>query len=253
MTDRMEGILSALTAQHADLDAMLDSLDDAQWAVPVPRCPGWTVADVVVHLAQTDELAAASASGDFEGQARIFREGANVDEGAAEAVDMERGASSCELLRRWRAGSVAQHAALSAADLGVRLPWVTNTLSPATLATTRLSESWIHTGDIADALGITLPSDADRLHHIAWLAWATLPYAFEREGSTLLGPVAVTLDGPDGKQWRFGDEATATTRVTGPGDEWCAVAARRVEPAATRLIAEGPDAEMVLALVRTYA
>jgi hypothetical protein len=33
----------------------------------------------------------------------------------------------------------------------------------------------------------------------------------------------------------------------------CAVAARRVAPSATSLVGEGPDADAVLALVRTYA
>ena len=66
MTDRMPDILAALAGQHADLAAMLATLDDTQWAEPVPRCPGWSVADVVLHLAQTDEAAAASASGGFD-------------------------------------------------------------------------------------------------------------------------------------------------------------------------------------------
>ena len=41
--------------------------------------------------------------------------------------------------------------------------------------------------------------------------------------------------------------------LEGAGAELCLVAARRVDPADTRLHATGPDAQAVLDLVRTYA
>jgi uncharacterized protein (TIGR03084 family) len=243
---------AALAEQHAELDAILSALDDDAWATPVPRCPGWTVADVVLHMAQTDEVAAASARGDFEGLGKLFGASGTVDDGAADAVEVERGAAPSELLARWRAAASAQRELLAAADPKVRLPWVTNTLTPKALATTRLSECWIHTGDIADALGVPTPP-TDRLQHIAWLAWRTVPYAFERDGQKVSGPVAVALIAPDGSEWRFGDFDAASTTVTGPAEQWCEVAARRLEPADTELRADGPDADEVLRLVRTYA
>jgi uncharacterized protein (TIGR03084 family) len=249
----MNDILEALADQHAELDRLLAGLDERAWTAPVPRCPGWAVTDVVLHLAQTDEMAAASASGEFREAKRLFDGSSTVDQGADAFVEQERGASPAALLDRWRAASKAQSAALAAADPAVRLPWVTNTLSPAALATTRVAESWIHTGDIADALGIALPRADTRLRHIAWLAWKTLPYAFARAGEELSGPVAVSLHAPDGEAWSFGDAQTATTTVTGAGADWCLVAARRLEPSAADLRAEGPDADDVLALVRTYA
>ena len=43
------------------------------------------------------------------------------------------------------------------------------------------------------------------------------------------------------------------TTVRGSAAELCDVAGRRVEPAATDLVAEGPDGAAVLELVRTYA
>jgi len=60
----MDAILSALGEEHAELDTLLQPLDDAGWSSPT-RCDGWTVADVVLHLAQTDQLALASARGQF--------------------------------------------------------------------------------------------------------------------------------------------------------------------------------------------
>ena len=249
----MKDILEALAEQHAELETLLAGLDESAWAAPVPRCPGWTVADVVLHLAQTDEMGAASASGRFGDVRALVSDAADVDEGADQYVEQERGAAPAELLDRWRAASRALAHALASADPGERVPWVTNTLTPATLATTRVAESWIHTGDVADALGIALPRADSRLRHIAWLAWRTLPYAFERAGKKLSGPVAVTLTAPDGSAWSFGDAAGATTTVTGPAEEWCLVAARRLDPSTSDLHASGHDAGGVFALVRTYA
>ena len=51
----MEAVLTALRAQLAELDALLDPLDDAGWARP-SACEGWTIADVVLHLAQTNRV-----------------------------------------------------------------------------------------------------------------------------------------------------------------------------------------------------
>jgi uncharacterized protein (TIGR03083 family) len=60
----VQAILSALGEQHSELAALLDPLDDAFWQRPT-RCEGWSVADVTLHLAQTDELTLASAPGRF--------------------------------------------------------------------------------------------------------------------------------------------------------------------------------------------
>ena len=77
------------------------------------------------------------------------------------------------------------------------MQWVSGDLSARTLATTRLSECWIHTGDVAEALGVEL-EPPDRLWHIARLAWRTVPYAFARAGRDAPGPVAFELRGPNG-------------------------------------------------------
>jgi uncharacterized protein (TIGR03084 family) len=167
-------------------------------------------------------------------------------------VDLERGLPNDELLRRWRDEAAHLSASLRAGDPDEKVTWVAGRLRRRTLATTRLAETWIHTGDVAGALGVEL-APTDRLEHIARLAWRTLPYAFERAGRTLSGPVAFELVGPSGAAWSFVPDEPAVTTVRGPGAELCDVAGRRVEPAATALVAEGPDGASVLELVRTYA
>jgi uncharacterized protein (TIGR03084 family) len=123
-----------------------------------------------------------------------------------------------------------------------------------TLATTHLAECWIHSGDVADGLGVEL-APTDRLRLIARLAWRTLPYAFTRAGEQPPGRVAFELTGPSGDEWRFADAADepSPTLVRGTALDLCRVAGQRASAADTDLVATGPDADAVLALVRTFA
>lgn len=251
----MQAILIALDEQHAELAGLLDALDDADWQRPT-RCEGWTVANVVLHLAQTDELALASAQGRFAEGLHVLaggvETGGNVDDGAAAMVARDRGSPDADLLERWRAGAAALRGALAVGDPHRRVGWVAGQLSTQTLATTRLAECWIHSGDVAEAVGVVL-EPTDRLEHIARLAWRTLPYAFARDGRELTGPVSFDLAAPSGERWHFVPDTEPATVVEGPGAELCLVAARRVDAEDTALRGVGPDASAVLQLVRTYA
>jgi uncharacterized protein (TIGR03084 family) len=252
----VDTILYALAEQHAALGELLRALDDAGWHRPT-RCDGWDVADVVLHLAQTDELALASAQGRFADGLNVLAGGldrqGNVDDGAGAMVERDRGIAEVDLFERWRAGAAALRTALVTADPHRRVDWVAGQLSTRTLAATRLSECWIHTGDVAGAIGVPQePTDA--LEHVARLAWRTLPYAFAREGRALHGPVEFHLRAPSGtRTWDFVPDEPAVTTIEGEGAELCLVAARRVAPDATGLRGSGPDALAVLELVRTYA
>lgn len=243
----MKEIVAALSEQ---LDELRSLLDGADLSLP-SACAGWSIGDVVLHLAHTNELAIMSAEGTLPAVAAVPPAGA-IDDGADAAVARERDSSTPEeLVARWQVSADRMRAALLACDPSARLQWVAGTLAARTLATTRLAESWIHTGDIAFGLGVTLTPGA-RLQHIARLAWRTIPYAFEREGLAAPGPVAFRLEGVGGERWDFGDD-DAPTVITGDGVELCHVASRRVPPSATRLVGRGPDAEHVLAVARTWA
>jgi uncharacterized protein (TIGR03084 family) len=251
----VQAILTALEEQHSELAGLLESQDDAGWEQPT-RCEGWTVADVVLHLAQTDELALASAQGQFDAGLGVLAHGldgqGNVDDGAAAMVARERGVPNASLFKRWASGAAALRDVLATSDPHRRVEWVEGRLSTWTLATTRLAECWIHTGDVAEASGVAQET-TDRLEHIARLAWRTLPYAFAREGRQLAGPVAFELLAPSGGQWRFVPDTEPATVIEGAGADLCLVAARRVTAEKTSLRGSGPDARAVLELVRTYA
>lgn len=252
-------VVDALAEQHAELDALVSSVDGGG-ARRESRCEGWTVADVVLHLAQSDELAIASVTrgggvpgGDSGGgmSLGIDVKVTSTDEWAEASVAQQRDTPWPEIRERWRRSAARLVEVGRNADPHDRVTWVAGKLSVRSLVTTRLAEGWIHTGDVAHAFG-RAPEASGRLWHIARLAWRTLPYAFARAGRDAPGPVAFELRGPDGEPWVFTD-GNAENLIRGDALELCLVAARRVEPAATSLQADGPDAAAVLELVRTYA
>lgn len=251
----MEAIIAALSEQHAELDGLLAPLDDERWSRP-SACEGWSVADVVVHLAQTDEMALASLDGRFSATLDGLLAGlppvGSLDAAVDAMVVKERGEPAAAVYARWSRAASELRTQFAVCNPRRRVQWVAGELSAWTLAATRLSESWIHTGDVAFGLGVTR-EPAPRMEHVARLAWRTLPHAFARAGRELTGPVAFHLTGPGGDDWRFEPELDAVTVVRGPAADLCAVAARRVPASETALTGVGPDAEAVLELVRTWA
>ncbi len=250
----MPELLGDLADQHAELQALVDNLGPTGWAAPTP-CDGWDVRDVLAHLEQGDELASASLRGELDVSIEsTMRRGAPgaVDAAADAGVAMARGRDGGEVLHAWRAQAQALRDAFAAADPHASLQWVVGRLTAQTLATTRLAECWIHTGDVASALGVAC-APTPRLRHVARLAWRTIPYAFAQAGLPPPGPVGFDLVGPDGAAWRFGLDDGPATVVTGDGGDLCAVAGRRLDPADARVRADGPNAAAVLQLLRTYA
>lgn len=254
----MNAVVAVLGEQHDELERLVAPLSEDGWERPVPDCPGWTVADVVLHLAQVDELVMAGAT---EGNAQACARMAGGPAAAGESVDAtmgrmvahERGGPAENVLIRWWGATAALRAFFRIRDPREPLPWVVGPVAARTLATTRMVECWIHTRDVAAALGTT-PVEGPQLWQVARLAWRTLPHAFARDGRPAISTEAVRIEltAPDGDRWTFGPEG-APTVVTGPALEFCLVAARRIDAGATTLSATGPDGDAVLALVRTWA
>jgi uncharacterized protein (TIGR03084 family) len=253
-------IFEDLEAEQGRLESILVTLDEEQWVSP-SGASGWTIADVVLHLAQSEEAVAASVEFASVAGAAAVRgglgtvlsnqpAGATTDEVAEQAVRAERAGAST-VLRRWQQARAVALAALRAADPQRALPWVDAPLKPPTLATTRLAEHWAHGLDITEPLGIDFP-DTDRLRHIAWLAHRTLPYAFAGAGLPA-AEVSCELTAPDGATvWRFGPPG-ADSSITGHAGAFCRVAVRRLGADESGLHVTGPDAATALRLVRTYA
>ena len=239
-------IFDDLVAEHEQLEGILAALDDAAWGSP-SGAPGWTVRDVVVHLAQTDEGVVATAGGSAEAAWRAGPQ--TVDEMVEEQVRADH-AAPAEVLARFQVAWRASVAALRAADPDRRLNWAAAPLRPATLATTRIAEHWAHGLDITGPLGIDFP-DTDRLRHVAWLGHATLPYAFALAGDDP-HPVHCELVGPHGDTWQYGPPEADST-ITGAAGAFCRVGARRLAADDSGLVATGPHAAAALRVLRNYA
>jgi uncharacterized protein (TIGR03084 family) len=240
-------IFDDLEAEQERLEGILQGLDDGQWTAP-SGAEGWTVSDVVLHLAQSEEAVVASTTGASSG--RWPASGAPVDAVADQLVQAER-TQPGQTFERWQAARRGAVAALRAADADQPLPWVVGTIKPATLATTRLAEHWAHGLDITEPLGIALP-DTGRLNHIAWLAHRTLPYAFTVAGQEP-HQVRCELTAPDGVTvWAYGP-GDADSVISGPAGAFCRVAAQRLAPQDSGLTATGPYGPAALKVVRTYA
>ena len=105
-------VIDDLVAEAVRLDSILSLLTEAQWLAD-SAADGWSVADVVLHLAQGDEGVATSAGG--TGPRAGAAADVTVDEWAARMVEAER-AAPAEVFLRWRQSRDAAVAALRAAD-----------------------------------------------------------------------------------------------------------------------------------------
>jgi len=242
-------VFDDLAAEQERLSGILGGLDEAQWMSP-SGAAGWTIADVVLHLAQSEEAVVVTGSGGDLRTGLGQASGGTMDERAAWMVRAERAAPDV-VFERWQRARQAALDALRAADPDQPLAWVAAPVKPVTLATTRLAEHWAHGLDITGPLALEFP-DTERLRHVAWLAHRTLPYAMTLAGEPP-AQVWCELTAPDGVSvWQFGP-AEAESAITGTAGDFCRLAARRLGPADTGLTASGPHGATALRLMRTYA
>ncbi|MEU5835305.1 TIGR03084 family metal-binding protein [Streptomyces diacarni] len=256
----LSGLLADLRAESEDLDRLVADLPPASWAAATPA-PGWTVAHQIAHLAWTDgqALLAAAEPEAFRREAERFPDGSQGDSetgGAAHLIDeaAEEGARlpHAELLHRWRAGRAAVADALTAALPGPRLPWYGTSMSPASMATARLMETWAHGEDVADALGV-VRRPTRRLRHIVRLGVRARDFAYAVHGlRTPAGPFRVEVRGPGGEVWAHGP-ADAGQKVTGDAHDFCRLVTQRVHRDDADVHAEGADADQWLDIAQAFA
>ena len=99
-------IFDDLAAEQERLEKILFGLDEAQW-MSASGAAGWSIADVVLHLAQSEEGVAATVSHQRPRTGLGAVAGDTMDGRAAEAVLMER-AAPAEVFARWQRQVVEQ-------------------------------------------------------------------------------------------------------------------------------------------------
>ena len=241
-------VFDDLEAEDERLEAIFASLDDDSWASP-SDAPGWSIVDVVLHLAQTDEAVVQAVAGTAARELWASPGAATLDAVMDRAVRAQS-APAHVVFDRWREARRAAAVALRQADPARAVAWVAAPIAPRTLATTRLAEHWAHGLDITGPLSVSFP-DTDRLRHVAWLGHRSLPYALSLVGEA---PHAVfcELSGPGGDTWTFGP-LDADSAIRGSAGEFCRVGAQRLTPGASNLKTEGPHGAIALRALRNYA
>ena len=152
-------MLNDLAHEGAALDALVAPLDDAGWRTSTPAV-GWDIATQVAHLAWTDEVAVFAATDKVAWDEVVLQAIADPEGFAGTAALAGAQASPAEILARWREARPALQDTLRAYPAGERIPWFGPPMSPTSMATARFMETWAHSLDVAEALGVV--SGADR-------------------------------------------------------------------------------------------
>ena len=245
----MAALAADLAAESAVTRALVAGLDEAGWHTPTPAA-GWDIADQISHLAYFDEVTVRSAvdPAGFETELAAARDGVNPDAIAARFRD-RTGAQLLGWFEEARANLLNTFATL---DPRARLPWFGPPMSAASSLTARIMETWAHTQDIADALGVTR-QPTSRLRHVAHIGVGARAFSYAVHGKTLPAvDIRVELTGPDGTAWTWGP-AGAENRVTGPALDFCLLVTQRRHRDDLALDIEGPAATEWMSIAQAFA
>jgi len=245
----LAGDLSAESVVTRDL---ISGLDEAGWHTPTPAA-GWDITDQVSHLAYFDEVTTASAvdADAFIAELAAAQAAGGIDPDtiAARFHDL----SGAEMLAWFDTARQELLSTFLTIDPSARLPWFGPAMSAASSLTARLMETWAHTQDIADALGVTR-EPTDRLRHVAHIGVGARAYSYAVRGQACPDvPVRVELIPPSGGDpWTWGP-ADAKDRITGPALDFCLLVTQRRHRDDVTLDISGPAATQWMAIAQAFA
>src|SRR5580693_7825887 len=195
----MAALAADLAAESAVTRALVAGLDEgvgSGWRTPTPA-PGWDIADQISHLAYFDDVAVQSAVRPEEFRAALTAAPDQVDPDMIAARYRDR--TGVQLLAWFDASRGGLLGTFATIDPQQRLPWFGPAMSAASSLTARLMETWAHTQDIADALGVTR-EPTPRLRHVAHIGVGARAFSYAARGQAMPGtPVRVELTAPDGR------------------------------------------------------
>jgi uncharacterized protein (TIGR03084 family) len=246
----LQDVMNDLRAETAHLDDILAPLDDAGWATPTPA-EGWDIRDTIGHLASTDDIMFESVTRTANPKRVLPESATSIDDFTALHVAEARAMTPSDVYAWWRSATARLHETIEGFDPARKYPWGGNMLSPLSLASARIMETWAHALDCYAAVGRDYP-DTDRIRHIAFLGLRALPHAFGLVGLEPPGSVRLELEAPDGSTWNLGP-ADARSVISGTAGDWCRVVVHRDrDGSAKRLYGEGPDAANAITHARAF-
>ena len=245
----MTALAADLAAESAVTRALVAGLDEAGWHTPTPAA-GWDIADQISHLAYFDDVAVQSAvrPDEFRADLAATRDSVNADTIAARYRDR----TGAELLAWFDTARAQLLATFKDLDPQQRLPWFGPTMSAASSLTARLMETWAHTQDIADALGVTR-EPTGRLRHVAHIGVGARAFSYAARGQAMPDvPVRVELTAPDGAVWTWGP-ADVADQVAGDALDFCLLVTQRRHRDDLALTIEGETAQQWMAIAQAFA
>src|SRR5689334_19229296 len=245
----MNALAADLAAESAVTRALVAGLDEAGWDTPTPAS-GWDIGDQISHLAYFDEVTVRSATDPAGFTADLAAAGNTVDPDTIAAGF--RDLTGTQLLAWFDTARADLLNTFKDLDPRARLPWFGPPMSAASSLTARIMETWAHTQDIADALGVTR-EPTSRLRHVAHIGVGARAFSYAVHCKILPGtPVLVELEGPDGTPWTWGPPG-ATDRVSGPALDFCLLVTQRRHRDDLVLVIEGPAAAEGRSIAQPFA
>lgn len=243
-----------LREEGKELDTLLASLGEADWARPTPF-KQWTPFDVVGHLHYSDRCAVASLKGREAFQAEtaamrsVIERGRSLRDFTREAFGPLDGSRVRQLWRDTFGDMCDRFAAL---DPKTRLPWFGPDMGLRMFTTARQMETWAHAQDIYDLLQKPRRY-TDRLRNIAHIGVSTFGWTFANRRLPSPGPAPyVRLTAPSGATWEWNDPDDGN-RVEGSASEFCHVVTQNRNVADTGLVVVGKPAKQWMAIAQCFA
>jgi uncharacterized protein (TIGR03083 family) len=218
---------AALTGQNQELAELLR---DADWSVPVPTCPGWTLLQLLRHVGRGDRWAA-----------QIISDRADTSLDPRLVKDGKPPADAPGAIRWLRQGPQVLLAAVEGIGPGTMAATFTGPKPAAWWTRRRLHEATVHRADAAIALGAPyeLPAELAADGISEWLERLADQQALGQPPSLRPG-VSLTLQATDP-----GLADSAWTVLGNPaGMRW------HGRPATADLALSGPATDLLLALLR---
>jgi uncharacterized protein (TIGR03084 family) len=247
----LDTVLDDLAAESLQLDGWVAGLTPDQWGT-LTTPEGWTVAHQVAHLHWTD-VTSTLAIEDKAAFDALITAALEDPEGYIDQATDELALEPPEsLLPAWRSGRSDLVEALKSVPEGQRIPWFGPPMSPVSMVTARLMETWAHGHDVAEALGIAVPR-TDRAKHVCHIGVRTFAFTHMMRSEEVpeVQP-RVELTGPSGELWTWGPENSAE-RVTGDGWDFALLVTRRRHRSDVNVTADGPAADHWLDIVQAFA
>ncbi|MGW4637400.1 maleylpyruvate isomerase family mycothiol-dependent enzyme [Sphaerisporangium sp. NPDC004334] len=192
------GVAAPYAARVAAMDALLASAAPADWSARIVE--GWTLQQLIAHLAATDSLVADAIGAPVAGPAVASQE---VLARTADMIAFAAGQDPERTRADWRlqAEAICAHAASMDPATVIAPGGIGFPVSDHLLA--RMLETWIHTDDTAAVLGRPLPLPLDgHIHPTADFCARLVPWTMLLSG--MQGgdrAIRLTLTGPGGGAW----------------------------------------------------